>query len=426
MVARKPSRPKTSRAGRLGAAGRNNDVGEKTGSAAERLRARRRSTKAAGPEPAQNLPEAPIANAEPAAAGGDSSPPQSQVPSRRGKAARPTRPDAPPLIENPQEAPGSEAKLVDLPSPAAAKPQRKPAQKAARPALEPSPAAGRSSPRARRSPEPHLAPRAATPALTSPTTPATATAAISPELGLAWRRRSAPSWLASRIGCLRPAAPARNKWLRPAAFLSSFGSRRRARSASDRDAAVTGDLGGHPADPADVGLPVLLGEAQAGGEVAAYDVAVEAGHGAPALLEERSISARARVDLPLPERPVKKRTRPCSSGSGGRASTMASMWRGRPSSRSPRPSRQRVDRVAAGVGRRRPATPSSWSASASPWDGEGHGDDHGVVEQGGRGERGPDQRDRGEVGGAGADQGQQQDRAAAARAPPAGRRSGRR
>ena len=186
MVARKkPSRPKTSRAGRLGAAGRNNDVGEKTGNAAERLRARRRSTKAAGPEPAQEPPETPIANAEPAAAGGELEPTTvaSSKPARKSRPATAARRAAADR-ENPHEAPASEAKSVDSPSPAAAKPRRKPAQKAARPALEASPAAGRSSPRARRSPEPHLAPRAATPALTTPTTPATAAAAISPELGL--------------------------------------------------------------------------------------------------------------------------------------------------------------------------------------------------------------------------------------------------
>ena len=169
MVARKkPSRPKTSRAGRLGAAGRNNDVGEKTGSAAERLRARRRSTKAAGPEPAQEPPETPIANAEPAAAGGGLEPTTvaSSKPARKSRPATAARRAAADR-ENPQEAPASEAKSVDSPSPAAAKPRRKPAQKAARPALEASPAAGRSSPRARRSPEPHLAPRAATPTLTT-------------------------------------------------------------------------------------------------------------------------------------------------------------------------------------------------------------------------------------------------------------------
>ena len=56
--------------------------------------------------------------------------------------------------------------------------------------------------------------------------------------------------------------------------------------AADRDPAVPGDLGGDPPDPADVGLAVLLGEGQAGGQVPAYDVAVEAGHRARALLED--------------------------------------------------------------------------------------------------------------------------------------------
>ena len=84
--------------------------------------------------------------------------------------------------------------------------------------------------------------------------------------------------------------------------------------AADRDAAVAGDLGRHPADAADVGLAVGLGEGEAGREVAAYDVAVEAGQGAVARSRTRSIRAWARVDLPLPERPVKKTTSPWSAG----------------------------------------------------------------------------------------------------------------
>ena len=55
---------------------------------------------------------------------------------------------------------------------------------------------------------------------------------------------------------------------------------------ADGDAAVARDLGRHPADAADVGLPVGLREGEAGGQVAAYDVAVEAGDAAPALLEQ--------------------------------------------------------------------------------------------------------------------------------------------
>ena len=53
--------------------------------------------------------------------------------------------------------------------------------------------------------------------------------------------------------------------------------------------AVPGDLGGHPADPADVGLAVLLGEGEARAQVSSYDVAVEAGHRAPAVLEDQVV-----------------------------------------------------------------------------------------------------------------------------------------
>ena len=56
--------------------------------------------------------------------------------------------------------------------------------------------------------------------------------------------------------------------------------------ADDRQAAVTADLGGDPADAADVGLPVGLGEGEPGGEVPTDHVAVEAGDGAAALLED--------------------------------------------------------------------------------------------------------------------------------------------
>src|SRR5687768_3164494 len=70
MVARTTSRTRTSRNGRLRAAGgaRNKDAGEKTASAAERLRTRRASSKPAASEAAQESPEAAIADAKPAAA----------------------------------------------------------------------------------------------------------------------------------------------------------------------------------------------------------------------------------------------------------------------------------------------------------------------------------------------------------------------
>jgi len=182
MVAHKSSRPKTSRAGRRGGTGRSTDVGDKSGSAAERLRARRRSTKAADPEPVQEPPETPIANAEPIAADGElesttdaSSKPVTKA--RRATVARRTADDR----GKPDDALASS---VEIPSPAAAKSRRKPVPKAARPAPAASPAAAPRSPHARHSPQPHLAPRAATPALTTPTTLAAAAAEISPDLGL--------------------------------------------------------------------------------------------------------------------------------------------------------------------------------------------------------------------------------------------------
>ena len=49
---------------------------------------------------------------------------------------------------------------------------------------------------------------------------------------------------------------------------------------------MAADLSGHPADAADVGLPVGLGEGEPGREVPADHVAVEAGDGASALLED--------------------------------------------------------------------------------------------------------------------------------------------
>ena len=66
----------------------------------------------------------------------------------------------------------------------------------------------------------------------------------------------------------------------------------------------------------------------------------------PPCSSRRSISARASVDLPLPDRPVKNSTRPWRSGAGRSASTMSSSS----ASGSPRVD-QADDRVAAGVGR---------------------------------------------------------------------------
>lgn len=56
------------------------------------------------------------------------------------------------------------------------------------------------------------------------------------------------------------------------------GGRVRGRSVRIRDPAVAGDLGGDIADPPDVEVPMLAGEAQFRGEHATHDVAVEQGH----------------------------------------------------------------------------------------------------------------------------------------------------
>ena len=133
----------------------------------------------------RSLFEPPIENAEPAAAGGGPEPTivASSKPARKSRPATAARRVAADR-GNRHEAPASEAKSVIHPfqrprSRGASQRRKRPA-----PALEAPPAAGRSSPRARKSPEPHLASRAATPTLTTPTRPATAAAAISPELGL--------------------------------------------------------------------------------------------------------------------------------------------------------------------------------------------------------------------------------------------------
>jgi Phasin protein len=184
MVARKPSRPKTSRNGRLRAAGglRNNSVGEKSGSVAERLRTRRGSTKATGSEAAQEPLETAIADAKPAAAEEGLEPPTAG--SKPAKQTRRTTGGRGAAADRakPHEAPAPEATSAEMPSPAAA--AAKPRRKAAQAAAPAAPATGPSSPRTGKGAEPHAAPRTAAPAPTTPTTAAAAPAEFSPELGL--------------------------------------------------------------------------------------------------------------------------------------------------------------------------------------------------------------------------------------------------
>ena len=180
MVARKPSRSQTSRNSRLRAGGglRNNSIGEKSGSVAERLRTRRGSSKAAGSEAAQEPASAAIADAEPAAAEeGLESTTASSRPVKQTRRATGGR-GAAANREKPHEAPAPDATSVRAPSPAAA--AAKPWRKAPRAAAPAAPATGPSSPRTRKGAEP----RTATPAPTTPTTPAAPPAEISPELGL--------------------------------------------------------------------------------------------------------------------------------------------------------------------------------------------------------------------------------------------------
>src|SRR6478609_4609894 len=81
-------------------------------------------------------------------------------------------------------------------------------------------------------------------------------------------------------------------------LLAGLGERRDRRA--DRDPAVAGDLGGDPADAADVGLAVGLAEGQARGQVTAYDVPVEAGHRAAALLDQEVHQRPGERGLPAP------------------------------------------------------------------------------------------------------------------------------
>ena len=102
--------------------------------------------------------------------------------SRRGKPDRPPRPDAPPLIEGtkrPPQKPNLSIHHLRRPQAAAqasaeSGPPRARGLSRRQPKLTPRPQKPRAAPR----------PPAATPTLTSPTTPTTAAAAISPELGL--------------------------------------------------------------------------------------------------------------------------------------------------------------------------------------------------------------------------------------------------
>ena len=122
----------------------------------------------------------------------------------------------------------------------------------------------------------------------------------------------------------------------------------------------------------------------------------------------RSISARASVDLPLPDRPVKNSTSPWSSGAGWSRSTIAAISSGR----SPPSTRPCTGSPAAYV-----ATtwaPSAWSSSASPCAASGTTTTSAPSMEAAAHQRRPHQGDGGELRGAGAGEREQHDGAAAA------------
>ncbi len=120
----------------------------------------------------------------------------------------------------------------------------------------------------------------------------------------------------------------------------------------------------------------------------------------------RSISAWARVDLPLPDRPVKKRTSPCSSVPGWSASMMASMS----SVYAASSVTGKASTSASPAYVRATWAPRAWSMVASPRLASGTATTLRPRACCGS-ECGPDEGSGRQIGGAGADEGQQEHRA---------------
>ena len=118
-----------------------------------------------------------------------------------------------------------------------------------------------------------------------------------------------------------------------------------------------------------------------------------------------SCSARASVDLPLPDRPVKNSTRPCSSGRGQVALDDRRDVVGEVALAG------HAQDLAGGVVLDDPLAEPVVGLGV-PAAGQRYGDHVGVVEVPGGRERRPDQRGGGELGGAGPGEGEQQDRLA--------------
>ena len=171
-------------------------------------------------------------------------------------------------------------------------------------------------------------------------------------------------------------------------------------------AAVAGDLGGDPADAADVGLAVLLGEGQTGREVAAHDVAVERGDGAGALLEDAVHQRAGEGGLAAAGEAGEEEDQPLLVGRGlvGVHDRGDVVGVGRVGRR-----RQGQDRAAGGVGVGHLGAEGVVGLGVAAA-GEGHRDDDGVVQAARSGQGGADQGGGSQVRGAVADQGQQQHR----------------
>ena len=133
---------------------------------------------------------------------------------------------------------------------------------------------------------------------------------------------------------------------------SAGGSRRRCDRTADGYTPVPRDLGGHPAYPADVGLPIFPREGQAGREVPAYDVAVEAGHGAGALFEQSVHQRPGEGGLAAAGQSGEEQNQPLSGGR--RPVGVDELQRRRAAAHPPRPSRSSGP---LGRGRRRHRAP---------------------------------------------------------------------
>jgi Phasin protein len=183
MVSRKPPRSKSSRNGRprSGSALRKNGVEEKSGTAVERARSRRRS-KAAESEGAQERRETPVTSREPAAARPDAEPTTAGF--KRAKETRRTgvARGAKGGRGKPQQAPGPDQASVDTRSSTSAASKRR--RKAAPATPEVTPAPARRSPKAGTGAEPQTFSRTAAASGQSTAAAPPAPTAISPELGL--------------------------------------------------------------------------------------------------------------------------------------------------------------------------------------------------------------------------------------------------